>query len=117
MSLTDRTPGAASAPAGPPAGGRRTGPTVADVVRAVTTGDLPVRVTGYDGSAVGPADAGITLAIHTERGLSYLLTAPGDLGMARAYVSGDLGLEACTRATRTRRCGSSRTRCRCGSRR
>ncbi|MEU7573678.1 class I SAM-dependent methyltransferase [Micromonospora sp. NPDC049240] len=93
MSLTDRTPGAASAPAGPPTGGRRTGPTVADVIRAVTTGDLPVRVTGYDGSAVGPADAGITLAIRTERGLSYLLTAPGDLGMARAYVSGDLGLD------------------------
>ncbi|MFJ6195370.1 class I SAM-dependent methyltransferase [Micromonospora sp. NPDC092111] len=93
MSLTDREPGAASAPADPPAGGRRTGPTVADVVRAVTDRDLPVRIVGYDGSAIGPADAGITLAIHTERGLSYLLTAPGDLGMARAYVSGDLGLD------------------------
>ncbi|MGN9808173.1 class I SAM-dependent methyltransferase [Micromonospora sp. BQ11] len=92
MSLTDRDQGAASAPATPPAGGRRTGPTVADVVRALTTGDLPVRVTGYDGSAVGPADAGITLSIRSERGLTYLLTAPGDLGMARAYVSGDLVL-------------------------
>ncbi|NJP32004.1 class I SAM-dependent methyltransferase [Micromonospora thermarum] len=93
MSLIDRDQGAASAPATPPAGGRRPGPSVADVVRALTTGALPVRVTGYDGSAVGPADAGITLAIRSERGLSYLLTAPGDLGMARAYVSGDLGLE------------------------
>ncbi|MCI4064455.1 class I SAM-dependent methyltransferase [Micromonospora sp. R77] len=93
MSLIDREQGAADAPSGPPAGGRRTGPTVADVVRAVTTGALPVRVTGYDGSAVGPADAGITLSIRSERGLSYLLTAPGDLGMARAYVSGDLGLD------------------------
>ncbi|SCL53796.1 cyclopropane-fatty-acyl-phospholipid synthase [Micromonospora citrea] len=93
MSLTDRDQGAASAPATPPAGGRRPGPTVADVVRALTTGDLPVRVTGYDGSAVGPADAGITLSIRSERGLTYLLTAPGDLGMARAYVSGDLALQ------------------------
>ncbi|MFI7578065.1 class I SAM-dependent methyltransferase [Micromonospora sp. NPDC049497] len=92
MSLTDRDQGAASPPATPPAGGRRSGPTVADVVRALTTGDLPVRVTGYDGSAVGPADAGITLFIRSERGLTYLLTAPGDLGMARAYVSGDLAL-------------------------
>jgi cyclopropane-fatty-acyl-phospholipid synthase len=65
---------------------------VADVVRALTTGDLPVRITGYDGSAVGPSDAGITLSIGSERGLTYLLTAPGDLGMARAYVSGDLAL-------------------------
>ncbi|MFY1586565.1 class I SAM-dependent methyltransferase [Micromonospora sp. WMMD734] len=91
MSLTDREQGAASAPASPPAGTRRA-PTVADVVRAVTTRDLPVRIAGYDGSAIGPADAGITLDIRSERGLSYLLTAPGDLGMARAYVSGDLGL-------------------------
>jgi cyclopropane-fatty-acyl-phospholipid synthase len=90
--LIDREQGAANAPSGPP-GGRRTGPTVADVVRAVTTGGLSIRVTGYDGSAVGPADSGITLVIRSERGLSYLLTAPGDLGMARAYVSGDLGLE------------------------
>lgn len=93
MSLTEREHGAANTPTDPPAGGRRTGTTVADVVRAVTTGDLPLRITGYDGSAVGPADAGITLAVRSERGLSYLLTAPGDLGMARAYVSGDLGLE------------------------
>ena len=28
--------------------------------------------------------------LANERGLSYLLTAPGDLGMARAYVAGDL---------------------------
>ncbi|WP_405094575.1 class I SAM-dependent methyltransferase [Micromonospora sp. NBC_01412] len=92
MSLTDREQGAASVPSTPPAGGRRPAPTVADVVRAVTAGPLPVRITGYDGSAVGPSDAGITLAIRSERGLSYLLTAPGDLGMARAYVSGDLAL-------------------------
>ena len=93
MSLTDRTPGAASAPAGPPAGGRHTGPDRGGRDPRGHRRDLPVRVTGYDGSAVGPADAGITLSIRTERGLSYLLTAPGDLGMARAYVSGDLGLE------------------------
>ena len=29
----------------------------------------------------------------TERGLAYLLTAPGDLGFARAYVAGDLELD------------------------
>ncbi|MEU5562166.1 class I SAM-dependent methyltransferase [Micromonospora musae] len=93
MSLTDRDQGATNVPGTPPAGGRHPQITVADVIRAVTIGDLPLRITGYDGSAIGPADAGITLAIRTERGLSYLLTAPGDLGMARAYVSGDLGLE------------------------
>ncbi|WP_416900936.1 class I SAM-dependent methyltransferase [Micromonospora echinospora] len=92
MSLTERDPQTAPVVSASPRRRRPPGPTVADVVRAVTAGPLPVRITGYDGSAVGPADAGVTLAIRSERGLSYLLTAPGDLGMARAYVSGDLAL-------------------------
>ncbi|MFE0592227.1 class I SAM-dependent methyltransferase [Micromonospora echinospora] len=92
MSLTERDQQTAPVAAASSRRRRPPGPTVADVVRAVTAGPLPVRITGYDGSAVGPADAGITLAIRSERGLSYLLTAPGDLGMARAYVSGDLAL-------------------------
>ncbi|OZV83005.1 SAM-dependent methyltransferase [Micromonospora echinospora] len=92
MSLTERDQQTVPVASTSPRRRRPPGPTVADVVRAVTTGPLPVRITGYDGSAVGPADAGITLAIRSERGLSYLLTAPGDLGMARAYVSGDLAL-------------------------
>lgn len=63
---------------------------MAAVARAVTAGAPPVRVTGYDGSEFGASDAGLGLHIASERGLSYLLTAPGDLGMARAYVTGDL---------------------------
>ncbi|MEV0562558.1 class I SAM-dependent methyltransferase [Dactylosporangium sp. NPDC050588] len=67
-------------------------PTVAEIVRAVTSGEPAVRITAYDGSAVGPDTAPIGLHVASERGLTYLLTAPGDLGMARAYVSGDLEL-------------------------
>jgi cyclopropane-fatty-acyl-phospholipid synthase len=65
-------------------------PTVADVVRAVTEGEPAVRITAYDGSAVGPADAAVGLHVASPRGLSYVLTAPGELGMARAYIAGDL---------------------------
>ena len=54
---------------------------------------LPLRLTAYDGSAAGPPDAPYRLDLRTERGLAYLLTAPGDLGFARAYVSGDLVVE------------------------
>jgi cyclopropane-fatty-acyl-phospholipid synthase len=67
-------------------------PSVADVVRAVTGGPLAVRVTAYDGSALGPEDSRFGLHIGSARGLSYLLTAPGELGLARAYVAGDLTL-------------------------
>ena len=54
---------------------------------------LPLRFTAYDGSATGPEDAPFQFHLRTPRGLSYLLTAPGDLGLARAYVSGDLEIE------------------------
>ncbi|MBJ7529764.1 MAG: class I SAM-dependent methyltransferase, partial [Nocardioides sp.] len=51
---------------------------------------MPVRFRAYDGSVAGPPDAELGLELCTPRGLASLLTAPGDLGMARAYVSGDL---------------------------
>jgi cyclopropane-fatty-acyl-phospholipid synthase len=62
------------------------------VVEAVADGPLPVRFTAYDGSATGAQDSPFGLHLRTPRGASYLLTAPGDLGLARAYVSGDLDL-------------------------
>ena len=58
-------------------------------------GEPPFRITAYDGSSAGPADAPHGLDLRTERGLSYLVTAPGDLGLARAYVMGDLDLRRC----------------------
>ncbi len=52
-----------------------------------------MRFTAYDGSAAGPPDSDLRLELVNQRGLAYLLTAPGDLGMARAYVAGDLVLD------------------------
>jgi len=63
---------------------------LADVVSMLALEEPPVRFVAYDGSSFGPADAPITLELATERGLRYLATAPGDLGLARAYVAGDL---------------------------
>jgi cyclopropane-fatty-acyl-phospholipid synthase len=66
------------------------GITIGDTVASLLRDGMPVRFTAYDGSAAGPPDAQIRLELTNQRGLAYLLTAPGDLGMARAYVSGDL---------------------------
>ncbi|GAB3656718.1 class I SAM-dependent methyltransferase [Nocardioides korecus] len=63
---------------------------LAEVFETLLKGPAPVRFTAYDGSAYGPVDAPYGLHLKNERGLAYLVTAPGDLGMARAYVSGDL---------------------------
>ena len=65
---------------------------IADAFSSLLIGDLPFRFTAYDGSAAGPQDAPFGLNLVNERGLSYLLTAPGDLGLARAYTMGDLEL-------------------------
>jgi len=56
------------------------------------TGRHPLKFTAYDGSTAGNADAVLGLDLRTPRGATYLATAPGELGLARAYVSGDLQL-------------------------
>jgi cyclopropane-fatty-acyl-phospholipid synthase len=63
---------------------------IGDAVAQLMRDGMPVRFTAYDGSSAGPPDAAIGLHLKTERGLAHLMTAPGDLGLARAYVSGDL---------------------------
>jgi cyclopropane-fatty-acyl-phospholipid synthase len=69
-----------------------TGPglTLAEIFETLLAGPAPIRFTAYDGSSYGPEDAAVGLNLKNERGLAYLVTAPGDLGVARAYVSGDL---------------------------
>jgi cyclopropane-fatty-acyl-phospholipid synthase len=54
------------------------------------TGQQPLKFTAYDGSCAGDDDAELGLDLRTPRGATYLATAPGELGIARAYVSGDL---------------------------
>ena len=50
----------------------------------------PVRFSAYDGSATGPVDAQIGVYLASPRAAAFMATAPGSLGMARAYVMGDI---------------------------
>jgi cyclopropane-fatty-acyl-phospholipid synthase len=67
--------------------------TIASLIARLSEHEPPLRIEAFDGSAVGPEGAPITARITNERGLRYLVTAPGDLGMARAYVMGDLQID------------------------
>ncbi len=68
-----------------------TGPmTVAQIANAAVVPPLPFRLTAFDGSTAGPPDAPVGLHVARRRALTYILTAPGDLGLARAYIAGDL---------------------------
>lgn len=64
--------------------------TLAEVLESFSSGRLPLKFEAYDGSSAGPEDAELGLNLLTPRGTTYLATAPGDLGLARAYVAGDL---------------------------
>jgi cyclopropane-fatty-acyl-phospholipid synthase len=54
--------------------------------------ELPVRIRAWDGSEAGPND-GPVLVIRSRRALRRLLWAPGEMGLARAYVTGDIDVE------------------------
>jgi cyclopropane-fatty-acyl-phospholipid synthase len=66
---------------------------LAALVEEVLGGDVPVAVTAYDGSRAGPSDAATTLVVRSPDALRRVITAPGELGLARAYVAGDLDVE------------------------
>jgi cyclopropane-fatty-acyl-phospholipid synthase len=65
---------------------------VAEVFYQIAGNTAPVRFTAYDGSAAGPADADIQVEVTSPRAVTYLASAPGSLGFARAYIKGDLEL-------------------------
>ncbi|MFE1294630.1 class I SAM-dependent methyltransferase [Streptomyces sp. NPDC058731] len=53
---------------------------------------LPVRIRAWDGSQAGPPGAP-ALVVRNRRALRRLLFKPGELGLARAWVAGDLDIE------------------------
>ena len=55
--------------------------------------DLPIAISCYDGSRIGPDNSDTALVIRSPKALRYAVTAPGELGIAWAYVSGELDIE------------------------
>ncbi|HWE53998.1 MAG TPA: cyclopropane-fatty-acyl-phospholipid synthase family protein [Acidimicrobiales bacterium] len=50
---------------------------------------LPLRIRVWDNSEAGPAGA-VTVVLRSPNALRYILWSPGELGVARAYVTGEL---------------------------
>ncbi|MFF4351453.1 class I SAM-dependent methyltransferase [Streptomyces sp. NPDC001530] len=53
---------------------------------------LPLRIRAWDGSEAGPPGAP-ALVVRNRKAVRRLLWKPGELGLARAWVAGDLGVE------------------------
>jgi len=54
--------------------------------------DLPIRLRAWDGSEAGPEGTPVLIA-RSPQALKRILWRPGELGLARAYISGDLDVE------------------------
>jgi cyclopropane-fatty-acyl-phospholipid synthase len=54
---------------------------------------LPVRLRFWDGSTLGGHGAPATVVVASPRALRRLVFAPSELGLARAYVAGELDVE------------------------
>ena len=66
---------------------------VARILHAAVGGPIPLGITCWDGSTAGDPDAPARIVLRDPRALRRLLWAPNELGLVRAYVSGDLDLE------------------------
>lgn len=66
--------------------------TLSPLIRGAVRDEIPLQIKCWDGSRAGPPSAPWQLTID-KRGLLRLLWAPNEVGLARAYVSGDIDIE------------------------
>lgn len=65
---------------------------LAGMAERVLGAPLPIGIRAWDGSVAGPQD-GTVLVIRSRDALRRLVWSPNELGLARAYVSGELDVE------------------------
>lgn len=63
------------------------------LIEALLAGPPPFAIRCWDGSSAGPSDAPATLVFRNRRALRRLVWRPDELGLARAYVAGDLDID------------------------
>ncbi len=66
---------------------------LAEVFESFAGPDAPVEFRAYDGSHAGAAGAPVKITVRSPAAVAYLAQAPGGLGLARAYVAGQLDVE------------------------
>ncbi len=65
---------------------------VAPLIHKLLGRRLPFRVSFWDGSSLGPP-GGDAVVVRSPRALRRLISAPGELGLGRAYVAGELDVQ------------------------
>lgn len=82
-----------------------------DLVERLIGAPFPIGLRAWDGSRAGATD-GPCVVLRSRRALRHVLWQPGELGLARAYVTGDLDVEGdlAEGLSRFWRLGTHRTR-------
>ena len=63
------------------------------LLRTVLGGAPPVRFEFWDGTTAGPQDGTDLVRVRSPHALRRMIWSPGELGLGRAYVAGDLDVE------------------------
>src|SRR3974390_1434863 len=66
---------------------------LAEVFEAFAGPDALVEFAAYDGSHAGTPGSSVKITVRSPVAVAYLAQAPGELGLARAYVAGPLDVE------------------------
>src|SRR5438067_3679647 len=66
---------------------------LAEVFESFAGPEAPVEFAAYDGSHAGLAGSPVKITVRSPAAVAYLAQAPGGLGLARAYVAGQLDVE------------------------
>jgi cyclopropane-fatty-acyl-phospholipid synthase len=64
-----------------------------EVFEMLVDPDCGVEFVAYDGSRAGDPDSDIRVVVKSPKAVGAFMSAPGQLGIARAYVHGDLDIE------------------------
>ncbi len=94
MTRAQARPGAPARPGRPGGGPAEKGVAgvIASLAGTLGLATLPVRIRAWDGSEAGP-DSGPVVLLRSPRALRRLLWHPGELGLAQAYVTGELDVD------------------------
>jgi cyclopropane-fatty-acyl-phospholipid synthase len=66
---------------------------LADVFERVAGADAPVEFWAYDGSRAGSEGSPVRITVKSPAAVRYLAQAPGEMGLARAFVSGHIDVD------------------------
>jgi cyclopropane-fatty-acyl-phospholipid synthase len=77
----------------PPVAGRSVAARLAPLLDQLFLDGSPIRFEMWDQSALGPTESDGVLIVRSPNALRRLIWSPNDLGIARAYITGDIDVE------------------------